>query len=128
MKKCLNCGNPVPEYFVKYCSVFCRKDIRKWAELSYRKYRKSYCERCRENPSGLHVHHLNGNPADNRPDNLITLCAHCHMLMHRHERQPKKRKKKKTRPSTLGWMHDHYSVLGGKSLHKPKGILDHFMS
>ncbi|MFL6214204.1 MAG: HNH endonuclease [Blastocatellia bacterium] len=73
MKKCLNCGNPVPEYRVKHCSVYCRKGIRKWAELSYRKHRKSSCERCRESPSGLHVHHLNGNPADNRPDNLIRL-------------------------------------------------------
>src|ERR1044072_1473371 len=127
VKRCLNCDNPVPSYFIKYCSVYCRKDIRKCAELSYRKHRKSYFERCRESPSGLHVHHLNGNPADNRPDNLITLCAHCHMLIHKHERQGKKRKKK-TKKSSLGWMLDHYRVPGGKPLSKPKGILDHFMS
>jgi 5-methylcytosine-specific restriction endonuclease McrA len=66
---------------------------------------------CRESPSGLHVHHLNGNPADNRPDNLITLCAHCHMLMHKHEkRKPKRWKPKKPQKTEL-----------------KKGILDYFM-
>lgn len=30
----------------------------------------------------LDVHHINGDHADNRPENLTTLCANCHRLAH----------------------------------------------
>lgn len=131
--KCLNCDNNVPPYFRKYCSVFCRKNIRKWATLSYRHYKKQYCEICRMEPppDKLHVHHLNENPADNRPDNLITLCQSCHTKIHQAtKKQSTKNRKKKKRnrlSGVLTWMLGHYSVPGGKELPKPKGILDHFM-
>jgi endogenous inhibitor of DNA gyrase (YacG/DUF329 family) len=124
LKKCLNCGTDVPPYFVKYCSVYCRKDIRRWATLSYVQYRKKYCERCLEKPALLHFHHLNGNPADNRQDNLITVCQPCHTLLHKHE---SRRKRKRKLNNYLGWMLGHYNVPGGKETPKPKGILDHFM-
>lgn len=56
----------------------------------YRKYRKEYCEnrdgrlgfRCRvkiRHPAQLQVDHINGKPNDNRPKNLQTLCACCHI-------------------------------------------------
>lgn len=55
----------------------------------YRKYRKSYCENI-DNRLGftctttilllaqLEVDHKNGNPSDNDPENLQTLCGCCH--------------------------------------------------
>lgn len=57
----------------------------------YRKYRKEYCENkdgrlgfvCRVKiriPAQLQVDHKNGNPSDNRPRNLQTLCACCHIF------------------------------------------------
>lgn len=55
----------------------------------YRKYRKSYCEnkdarlgyQCTTTiviDAQLEVDHINGNPSDNDPLNLQTLCACCH--------------------------------------------------
>ena len=55
----------------------------------YRQYRKDYCENrdarlgytCRVKiriPLQLEVDHKNGNPKDNRPRNLQTLCCMCH--------------------------------------------------
>ena len=55
----------------------------------YRQYRKDYCENkdgrlgyvCRVKiriPLQLEVDHKNGNPNDNRPRNLQTLCCMCH--------------------------------------------------
>jgi hypothetical protein len=55
----------------------------------YRKYRKDYCEnvdqrlgfKCTTNivwDGMLDVDHKNGNPTDNRPRNLQTLCSCCH--------------------------------------------------
>jgi 5-methylcytosine-specific restriction endonuclease McrA len=34
------------------------------------------------------VHHLDGNPSNNHPSNLVSLCAGCHLRMHRHHPQP----------------------------------------
>lgn len=40
------------------------------------------CRKCRK-VRDLHVHHLNGDPLDNRPKNLAALCASCHQKHHR---------------------------------------------
>ena len=56
----------------------------------YRKHRKTQCEnrdgrlgfKCRytiKHSAQLQVDHKNGNPNDNRPCNLQTLCANCHI-------------------------------------------------
>lgn len=46
-----------------------------------RKYRKNQCEMC-GTARGLGVHHKDGNLANNKPDNLMTLCAGCHTKWH----------------------------------------------
>ena len=48
------------------------------------KARKDACEKCGATKSQmpLHNHHVNENPMDNRPSNLMTLCAACHKRQH----------------------------------------------
>ncbi len=61
-------------------------DIGDWI---YKKHRKTYCENrdgrlgfiCTANIQGdymLDADHINGNPTDNRAENIQTLCANCH--------------------------------------------------
>ena len=47
------------------------------------------CERCQNsewlgNPIPLELHHVNGNPFDNRLENLQVLCPNCHALTDNH--------------------------------------------
>lgn len=52
----------------------------------YAKYRKDYCEYCGienlETKLTFVVHHRDGNPTNDNPDNLVTLCHCCHKLVH----------------------------------------------
>lgn len=50
---------------------------------SYRKYKKNQCESCGFNAIDscqLDVDHIDGNKNNNDPQNLQTLCANCHRL------------------------------------------------
>jgi hypothetical protein len=38
--------------------------------------------------STFHVHHINEDPSDNRPQNLITLCDNCHAVHHKSAQTP----------------------------------------
>ena len=53
----------------------------------YSKYRKDYCEYCGvknlETKLTFVVHHRDGNPTNDIPDNLVTLCHSCHKLAHK---------------------------------------------
>ena len=52
----------------------------------YIRFRKETCERCSFIPERLlqlHVHHLDHDHTNNDPENLQTLCANCHALIHR---------------------------------------------
>lgn len=40
------------------------------------------CRKCKR-VRAMHVHHINGDPLDNRPKNLAALCAPCHQKHHR---------------------------------------------
>lgn len=55
---------------------------RKYEE--YSKFKKLKCEHCGCDGTGtrLVVHHRDGNPTNNAPSNLITLCDSCHKLVH----------------------------------------------
>jgi 5-methylcytosine-specific restriction endonuclease McrA len=44
-------------------------------------HKQATCERCGTS-SGLHVHHVDRNPANNEPANLRTLCGSCHLKLH----------------------------------------------
>jgi len=60
-------------------------------ERIYRKFKEECCSRCgfiAENRCQLDVHHIDQNHHNNDPNNLITLCANCHRLIHRQETTP----------------------------------------
>jgi 5-methylcytosine-specific restriction endonuclease McrA len=38
--------------------------------------------------SALLVHHIDENPANNRPENLVTVCEGCHMVHHKSNTTP----------------------------------------
>lgn len=40
------------------------------------------CEACGKTPRRLHVHHIDEDPTNNAPENLITLCPSDHKFIH----------------------------------------------
>lgn len=67
-------------------NLFKKKDGPRRKNWVYAKYRKDYCEYCGiknlETKLTFVVHHRDGNPTNDNPDNLITLCHSCHKLVH----------------------------------------------
>ena len=55
-----------------------KKDTLHWRA---RKHRKPNCETC-GTTNDLHVHHIDRDPANNDPTNLMTLCSSCHLKLH----------------------------------------------
>lgn len=56
-----------------------------WRDRQFRKdCRKDYCENvnCKRNYKLLSDHHINLNPYDCRPRNVMTLCVSCHVILH----------------------------------------------
>lgn len=55
-----------------------------WPQITRRlvQERGGKCERCKLPPrhrKPLTVHHIDGNPANNEPSNLVVLCSPCHL-------------------------------------------------
>ena len=79
----------------KFCSLRCAnsRGIRSMSSTQQHKlsarFRKPRCELCGVVPpkSQLHVHHINKNWRDHRPENLQTLCIKCHLQI-AHPRKP----------------------------------------
>jgi len=92
--------------FRKYCQKHhCERQAKKkgltvtqWGNLwhPYKKYRKDFCENAKGQYAGwlhftcttrivmpnlqLDTDHIDGNPSNNEPDNLMTLCKCCHAI------------------------------------------------
>ena len=58
---------------------------RYWQHRSKRGWRCPGCGRSRSQVDRVDVHHRDGNPNNNDPDNLVALCKRCH-LEGRHQR------------------------------------------
>lgn len=69
----------------KYCSLSCAKSRGvtsiQGTYAQSRKQRKTFCEACTYIEQ-LQVHHVDGNPYNNKLQNLQTLCIYCHMFWH----------------------------------------------
>ena len=70
----------------KYCSLRCsstRDRPGHWETYHWRarKHRKSSCEACGSTDQ-LHAHHVDGEPQNNEPSNIQTLCVYCHNFLH----------------------------------------------
>jgi len=69
-----------------FCSRICwEKYIQSDSPSYYRKFKKDKCEYCGLIPINkcqLDIHHNDGNKKNNESENLITLCANCHRLIH----------------------------------------------
>lgn len=86
----------------KFCSISCstlrQHSIAPPNAAASRKRAKKYvegnCEAC-QGTKELCIHHVNGDPMDNRIENLQTLCVNCHSFWHgmleRTGRQPTQR-------------------------------------
>lgn len=57
--------------------------------LRARKHLAPECAEC-GTTEGLHVHHVDRNPENNDPANLMTLCASCHLKLHWREDREKR--------------------------------------
>lgn len=77
----------------KTCSQSCgntRAEVTKSAHhWRAQKHRAERCQECGAT-KGLHVHHVDRNPANNQPKNLATLCASCHLKLHWREDRAKR--------------------------------------
>lgn len=78
---------------IQWCCVIAARERAKphhHHRYFYKKFKKDRCERCPFVPEDLcqlDVHHKDGNRKNNDPDNLVTLCANCHRIVTKMEKQ-----------------------------------------
>ena len=101
IKHCIECGEPMERKRYngtlesnhafnrrKYCNLQCAGKNRMHKNPSIHAIRKRYahllgdvCETCGAT-EGLDLHHIDNNPANNKPSNRMTLCDSCHTKWH----------------------------------------------
>jgi hypothetical protein len=88
-RACERCGEPITSGGSKYCSKPCAARRERpggealWSKLhkAARKLRGPKCEACGAKKD-LHAHHVDGDPTNNDPANIQTLCGACHHFVH----------------------------------------------
>lgn len=73
----------------RFCSISCsvsqqhaeEPSNRNWSRKRARKHVNGSCDAC-GHTERLVVHHVNGDPMNNSPQNLQTLCSPCHSYWH----------------------------------------------
>jgi hypothetical protein len=83
----------------RYCGLTCMGLAKMTAEPTLaalrsraRKFRGMVCEACKTTEN-VQVHHLDNDPSNNAPGNLMTLCGSCHTKWHwRHGKTIPKRR------------------------------------
>lgn len=87
------------------CSVSAQHANQSTTQAASRKraasFMRSFCEACGFGGE-LNVHHVNGDPLDNRPSNCQTLCAYCHGFWHATLKRTGK-PLKKPMPRLIAW-------------------------
>jgi 5-methylcytosine-specific restriction endonuclease McrA len=93
MKPCRKCGRLVPAHLwathkqAHHNATKPRQPDAEWWRIRRRvlKAKHERCQKCGRTQAqlaqahvALHVHHINGNPRDNRMANLALLCSDCH--------------------------------------------------
>jgi hypothetical protein len=92
VKSCPNCGGRVLREDCRFCSRSCRMQYKinngikldpKTIRRYYLKLRGLICEECKNTHWNgllipLDIHHIDGNPRNNRPENIRVLCPNCH--------------------------------------------------
>ena len=103
---CLDCGTPITRHGVRCRSCASKAENSSWNQTQIamarantganittahgryecKRARQDFCAECgaRKEESGvrLEVHHKDKSPWNNHPDNLVTLCAKCHVDAH----------------------------------------------
>jgi hypothetical protein len=82
---CTRCESPMkPKANKIFCSRGCKEKSRRSRNARpYKVHKKMVCERCKfipEHMCQLDVDHIDGNSQNNDISNLMTLCANCHRL------------------------------------------------
>lgn len=90
--KKIYCGNKIRASASKYHnSPRGKKAFWRRAGMEYRIHVKNTCERCgfcAEDQCQMDIHHKDGNHDNNILNNLATLCANCHRLVHWQKKDP----------------------------------------
>ena len=75
-------ARPIEEWLVKGSSIGGSQLLKRLIREGYKEARCEECqrERWRGHPVPLHLDHINGDPTDNRLENLRALCPNCHAL------------------------------------------------